>query len=109
VLIPNSVVRVTVRSVALMAVAVSLAACGSDEPASPEELLDGKTISAAAPGSDVAVGDAGACHQVDAPMMTATASVPSTTASYGNESGTAVVRRQIGTAGPWIAATYVVS
>jgi hypothetical protein len=69
VLIPNSVVRVTVRSVALMAVAASLAACGNDEPASPEELLNGKTIPAAAPGGDVAVGAAGACHQVDAPML----------------------------------------
>lgn len=66
---PNSVVRATVRSVALIAAAASLAACGSDEPASPEELLDGKTLPAAAPGRPVGVGDAGTCHRVDAPML----------------------------------------
>jgi hypothetical protein len=62
-------VRAAVRSVALIAVAASLAACGSDELALPEELLDGKTLPAAAPGRVVEVGDAGACHQVDAPML----------------------------------------
>jgi len=66
VLTPNSVVRTTVRSVALIAVAASLAACGSDEPASPEELLGGKTLPAAVPARGVGVGDAGACHQVAA-------------------------------------------
>ena len=68
-LTPNSVVRTTVRSVALIAVAASLAACGSDEPASPEELLGGKTLPAAVPARGVGVGDAGACHQVAAPML----------------------------------------
>ena len=56
----NSVGRVDLRAAAVLALAVSLGACATDEPVAHEQSVAGDTA---------AVGGPGACTGVDAPML----------------------------------------